>query len=905
MFDEATLTTVSPDFKYAMDNAQSLRNSVNNSFNAVADLVASPGPITNYDYSLAGCINTAANLKMNILALDASQTSTLTSIDDLIETLSAHIGSITGVGAMNMATYQPGTFATLPYAVSLCQQLEATSAHNTQISDTALQAIQNASVRSQERYEEALAKQREEQGKWGVLLGLVTVGALVLGAVVTVATCGLGAPVVAGLIITGVGAAFALSDTAEAAHNWYLGAQGDGTSKSFNFMRDTVLRVDDETYDKISGVVTTVAGFAMPVGGAMNLAKQGGTSMMKAGALAAVKETGEELLENFVVAPAATYGAGLVWGHGSTTANGMGQLAAILAGSTGDTVSGLRNKGADADADGNGGSGSHGNGTDGSNGSSTGNPDLDMDLDLDLDTDTNPSGGDSTPQSSDSGSSSGDSGGTPNNDAAPQSSDAGSSSGDGDTSTGADATPQSSEGDSSNNADVTPQSTDADTNGTDTNATPPDADTSTPDTTTDTTTDTSTDTSTDTTTDTTTPETDTTTPDTDSTIPETDTTTTDADTTTPETDTSTDTTTHDGETTSTDADTTTPDGDTTTTDTDNTTTDTDTDTTSPESDTTTPEAETTTPESDSTTPEPDTTTPEGDTISTDADTTTSDGDTTTTDTRITSPESETITDTNNTEGESGSDSESGTSNDDTDTEMDPSAEANATDNGDNGAEINPNETSIDAATGIKDSDSESTANDTDDGSTRPAPNQDILNEYAESCENSDKKPPMSKEVLNEYALVYADLVDTNQPWKWRENVVGAEYLTDNDRSAIKEAAVNAGYIADIPITTVQGQLKELRIPDFSSVSLGSIDMPKVWDQPGEPKIDNLWLASDNKQFSILDRLYEQQYGVPRPEGTTWHHTIEEGKMELIPFGIHNVTNHNGGRTEGEWADAPR
>ncbi|WP_369010154.1 MULTISPECIES: HNH endonuclease [Bacillaceae] len=37
----------------------------------------------------------------------------------------------------------------------------------------------------------------------------------------------------------------------------------------------------------------------------------------------------------------------------------------------------------------------------------------------------------------------------------------------------------------------------------------------------------------------------------------------------------------------------------------------------------------------------------------------------------------------------------------------------------------------------------------------------------------------------------------------------------------------------------------------------------------------------------------------------WHHTEVPGKMELVPFGIHNITIHNGGRSTGMWADAPR
>jgi len=28
-------------------------------------------------------------------------------------------------------------------------------------------------------------------------------------------------------------------------------------------------------------------------------------------------------------------------------------------------------------------------------------------------------------------------------------------------------------------------------------------------------------------------------------------------------------------------------------------------------------------------------------------------------------------------------------------------------------------------------------------------------------------------------------------------------------------------------------------------------------------------------------------------------------MELVPFGIHNIVPHNGGRTIGHWADAIR
>ncbi|WP_459502364.1 HNH endonuclease [Bacillus sp. C1] len=41
----------------------------------------------------------------------------------------------------------------------------------------------------------------------------------------------------------------------------------------------------------------------------------------------------------------------------------------------------------------------------------------------------------------------------------------------------------------------------------------------------------------------------------------------------------------------------------------------------------------------------------------------------------------------------------------------------------------------------------------------------------------------------------------------------------------------------------------------------------------------------------------------RPE--PWQHTEVPGKMELVPFGIHNIMIHNGGRSAGMWAYAPR
>jgi hypothetical protein len=36
------------------------------------------------------------------------------------------------------------------------------------------------------------------------------------------------------------------------------------------------------------------------------------------------------------------------------------------------------------------------------------------------------------------------------------------------------------------------------------------------------------------------------------------------------------------------------------------------------------------------------------------------------------------------------------------------------------------------------------------------------------------------------------------------------------------------------------------------------------------------------------------FGKSPPEGMTWHHTEQNGKLQLVPKDIHNVVKHTGG-----------
>ncbi|MFE4351775.1 HNH endonuclease signature motif containing protein [Peribacillus butanolivorans] len=146
-----------------------------------------------------------------------------------------------------------------------------------------------------------------------------------------------------------------------------------------------------------------------------------------------------------------------------------------------------------------------------------------------------------------------------------------------------------------------------------------------------------------------------------------------------------------------------------------------------------------------------------------------------------------------------------------------------------------------------------------------------------------------EDVLDDYAKMYAGKIKSNEPWSWGEDILGAENLTLKQKRLIKEQAISDGHIPQITVNKVAGM--RYGFADFSGAGLVEETVYLLED---------FWKLSDRKQFTWLD----EQIGGHR-EGMTWHHTEIPGKMELVPYGIHNITPHNGGRTTGMWADAPR
>lgn len=129
---------------------------------------------------------------------------------------------------------------------------------------------------------------------------------------------------------------------------------------------------------------------------------------------------------------------------------------------------------------------------------------------------------------------------------------------------------------------------------------------------------------------------------------------------------------------------------------------------------------------------------------------------------------------------------------------------------------------------------------------------------------------------------YADVVNSNKVWNWAEDIPGGAELTARQRKAIRQEAIDRGLIPDV-------QMKPgTKYPNFESAG----QVQRVEQLPRE-----LWKATDREQFKWLDSQIEGG----RPEGMTWHHSEIDGRMELVPFGTHNIINHKGGRSLGNWS----
>lgn len=168
--------------------------------------------------------------------------------------------------------------------------------------------------------EEEWAAARAEAGMWQWIAGA---GAVIVGGICIVATCGAATPlVVAGFVAGGSAIIYGASEMGQAEQEISYGLAGDPYSVSTNFIRDTVFFGNQEAYSTWGMISTTVAGLLIPVGqgytAAVNAAKSvGGTATRTMIARSIAFEVGKDL-----VSGAVGYGATQLGGYLGTEAFG-------------------------------------------------------------------------------------------------------------------------------------------------------------------------------------------------------------------------------------------------------------------------------------------------------------------------------------------------------------------------------------------------------------------------------------------------------------------------------------------------------------------------------------------------------------------------------------------------------
>lgn len=163
------------------------------------------------------------------------------------------------------------------------------------------------------------------------------------------------------------------------------------------------------------------------------------------------------------------------------------------------------------------------------------------------------------------------------------------------------------------------------------------------------------------------------------------------------------------------------------------------------------------------------------------------------------------------------------------------------------------------------------------------------------------------EVKVVFAEYYADSVNSNRPWSWGESIYGGSELTGKQRKEVCEYAREHGMVSTVAVTEVNGK----RYADFSEYKVFECILEKeLWNKTDAEQFSqcNEQLKKsleEGNSISFSDEQLEKIEKQETPMGYTWHHSEKDGMMQLVPYGIHNSTHHHGGRSEGNWADAPR
>ncbi|WP_175890822.1 RHS repeat-associated core domain-containing protein [Burkholderia cepacia] len=176
--------------------------------------------------------------------------------------------------------------------------------------------------------------------------------------------------------------------------------------------------------------------------------------------------------------------------------------------------------------------------------------------------------------------------------------------------------------------------------------------------------------------------------------------------------------------------------------------------------------------------------------------------------------------------------------------------------------------------------------------------QSLKKQLEEARKAADRRPLVDK---------YAEKLLSNKPWRWEDF---SDNLTESEKIKIRDQAINEGLVPRVPykpklnddgsvMLDEDGNVIPSRYPDFSKVTyIGGEPYSVIDTWVSVPK--DRWKQGDTAQFNWANG----QRGGDK-EGYTWHHSEIDGRMERVPFGLHNMISHDGGRSPGHWAEGGR
>ena len=261
-------TSLHSDLKSSRDNLKSEIELLNTTKDKISDLVSYSGSShtsTVMDYNFL--MNQVKNLDSSIIQYESSHAGQdLVAFKELLAATKALIAEHAGK-TRTVGSYQSGDFAKL----QSIQRFAIAYQQATKQMESRVERVQAAQERDKARFEALAAEDRAKKGWIDLGLGVLTAA---FGILAIIGTMGTATPLVVAGGVVGFGTSvYGLSNAGEGIHNIQLGNAGDGHTKSYNLIRDTLFMGNDKLYHDVGNVFVTASAIMIPIGQTQSVVK--------------------------------------------------------------------------------------------------------------------------------------------------------------------------------------------------------------------------------------------------------------------------------------------------------------------------------------------------------------------------------------------------------------------------------------------------------------------------------------------------------------------------------------------------------------------------------------------------------------------------------------------------------